>query len=112
MTNSYNEYGEIILRQDGWMNYVPDISKMPQWQKYALSVSILSMVGMFAYACYLYREITRRKYIWYPGGRKGYSTRYPGVEPTSIDGRMHSGIIQGRSHSSGKFEMKTGGTMS
>uniref|UniRef100_A0A7S4EJG2 Uncharacterized protein n=1 Tax=Pseudo-nitzschia australis TaxID=44445 RepID=A0A7S4EJG2_9STRA len=115
LTNSYDEYGEIVLQEVGWKTYIPNmntISKMPQWQKYALSVSILSSVGMFIYACHLYREIKRQRYTWYPRGRKGYSTGYPGVEPTSMDGRMHSGIIQGRSHSSGNFEMKDGGMMS
>lgn len=110
LTNSYDEYGEIVLQQDGWMTYVPDIlNTIPKWQKYALAASILSMICMFIYAGYLYRKITRRKIIWYPRGRKGYSTSYPGMEPTSIDGRLHSGIIQGRSHSSGNFEMKDGG---
>jgi len=113
LTNSYDEYGEIVLQQDGWMTYVPDIlNTIPKWQKYALSASILSVICMFVYACYLYRKITRRKIIWYPRGRKGYSTSYPGMEPTSINGRLHSGIIQGRSHSSGNFEMKDGGIIS
>ena len=95
------------------MTYVPDIlNTIPKWQKYALSASILSVICMFVYACYLYRKITRRKIIWYPRGRKGYSTSYPGMEPTSINGRLHSGIIQGRSHSSGNFEMQDGGIIS
>merc|ERR1712238_294742 len=38
LTNSYDEYGEIVLQQDGWMTYVPDIlNTIPKWQKYALS---------------------------------------------------------------------------
>ena len=112
MANSYDEYGEIILRQNGWMTAVPAmLNTMPQWQKIALSVSIISVISMFIYACYLYRKITRRKIIWYPRGRKGYSTYNPGMEPALLDGRLHSGIIQGRSHSSGSrnFEMRDGG---
>ena len=115
LTNSYDEYGEIILQEVSWKNYVPTIStirKMAKWQKFALTLSILSSVGMFMYAVYLYREIKRRKYTWFPRGRKGYSSGHPGVDPISIGARMNSGIIQGRSHSSGHFEMKDGGTMS
>ena len=85
---------------------------MAKWQKFMLTLSILSSVGMFMYAVYLYREIKRRKYVWFPRGRKGYSSGHPGVDPISIGGRMNSGIIQGRSHSSGHFEMKEGGMMS
>jgi hypothetical protein len=102
------------LLQSGWqMTSVPDmINTMPRWQKYVLSASILSVIGMFIYACYLYRKITRRKNLWYPRGRKGYSTRYPGMGATSMDGRGHSGIMQGRSQSSTNFEMKDGGVLS
>jgi hypothetical protein len=112
LTNSYDEYGEIYLRNDeSWMSYVPDIRGMPQWQKYTLSASILFAVGLFAYACYLHRQLTQRKFVWYPRGRRGYSSSHPG-EPTAISGRMHSGIIQGRSRSSGDFELKDGGLLS
>lgn len=111
LTNSYDEYGEIYLRGDSsWMSYVPDINRMPQWQKYTLSASVLLSVGLFAYACYLHRQLTQRKFIWYPRRRKGYSSRNPG-EATTISGRMHSGIIQGRSRSSGDFELKDGGLL-
>jgi hypothetical protein len=114
LTKSYDEYGEIILLQSGWqMTSVPDmINTTPRWQMYVLSTSILSVIGMFIYACYLYRKITHRKNLWYPRGRKGYSTRYPGMDPTSIDGRGHSGIMQGRSQSSTFFEMRDGGVLS
>eukprot|EP00536_Pseudo-nitzschia_multiseries_P017154 jgi/Psemu1/328446/estExt_fgenesh1_pg.C_14020002 len=115
LTNSYDEYGEIVLEEEGWKTYIPTISnmsKMAKWQKLALSISILSTLAMFMVACYLYREIKKRRYAWFPRGRKGYSTGYPGVKPTPMDGRVHSGIIQGRSHSSGNFEMKDGGMLS
>jgi len=114
LTNSYNEYGEIVLNEVGWKSYIPDVrevSRMAQWQKYVLSVSILASVSMYVYAAFLYRQIKERKYTWYPRGRKGYSTGYPG-DPTSMDGRLNSGILQGRSHSSGHFEMKNGGLLS
>jgi hypothetical protein len=84
---------------------------MPQWQKYTVAASVLLVVGLFTYACYLHREITQRKFVWYPRGRKGYSNN-PGTEPTLLRDRMHSGIIQGRSRSSNDFEMKNGGMFS
>jgi hypothetical protein len=112
ITNSYDEYGEIILRNsDGWMSYVPNIDRMPQWQKYMVAFSVFSVVGLFAYACYLHRQLTQRKFVWYPRGRKGYSN-YPGMEPAPISARLNSGIIQGRSRSSNDFDMKDGGTLS
>ncbi|KAL3942415.1 MAG: hypothetical protein SGARI_000274 [Bacillariaceae sp.] len=112
LSNSYDEYGEIYLQADeSWMQYVPDVGNMPQWQKYTLSASLLVAVGLFAYACYLHRQLTQRKFVWYPRGRRGYSSGHPG-EATAIGSRMHSGIIQGRSRSSGEFEMKNGGLLS
>jgi len=114
LTKSYNEYGEIILQEIGWKTYIPTpttIRKMQKWQKYLLTFSILGSLCMYLYALYLYRAIQRRKRTWYPRGRKGYSTGYPG-DPVSISGRLHSGIIQGRSHSSGNFDMKHGGVLS
>lgn len=103
LTKSYNEYGEIRLQEISWKTFIPTpstIRKMQTWQKYALSISILGCVGLYFYATYLYRAIQKRRTTWYPRGRKGFSTGYPG-EPISMDGRLHSGIIQGRSHSSG-----------
>lgn len=112
LSNSYDEYGEIYLQEDeSWMSYVPDIAGMPKWQKYTLSASVLLAVGLFAYACYLHRLLTQRKFVWYPRARRGYSSNHPG-EPTAIGNRMHSGIISGRSRSSNDFELKNGGLLS
>lgn len=110
---SYDEYGEIVLQEIWWKTYIPDMESMnavtPK-QKWALSVSLLSCIAMFSYASYLYRKIKVKRGAWFPRGKKGYST-YPGAPSTPIDSRLHSGIIQGRSHSS-LFEMKNGGTLS
>lgn len=103
LMKSYNEYGEIRLQEVGWKTYIPTpstIRKMQKWQRYTLTISILGCVGLYLYATYLYRAIQKRRTTWYPRGRKGFSSGYPG-EPISMDGRLHSGIIQGRSHSSG-----------
>jgi hypothetical protein len=102
VTKSYNEYGEIILQENNFIASVKAMTKMPKWQKNLLWMSFLASAGMFLVAVYLYRLIQERKNTWFPR-RQVYSTRYPGADPVSINGRMNSGIIQGRSHSSGHF---------
>lgn len=113
ITHSYDEYGEIYLESDGWASYIPDVNTMPRWQKYALSVSALMTVGLWAYAWYLRREITQRKFVWYPRGRRGYSTNGAGglTDHTGLNDRTNSGIIQGRSQGSFDFETRHGGTL-
>lgn len=108
ITNSYDEYGHIYLNSGGWQAYIPDVRSMSKFQKYAMSSSIILVVGLFLYAVYLHRKISKAKYAWYPKGRRGYSGRtFTGHQP--ILERMHSGIIQGRSRSGGTAELQEGG---
>lgn len=103
MTNAYDEYGEIFLEAEGWMAYVPDVREMTDFQRYALSASILLCVGLLAYSCYLHRTISNAKYSWHPKGRRSRDIHPGAAVPL---GRMHSGIIQGRSRSN--MEMRDG----
>jgi hypothetical protein len=96
ITNSYDEYGHIYLHNN-WKSYLPDIRTMTPFQKWALSFSVLSAVGLFAYVVYLHRTISGAKYAWHPNKKRRTKYGFPG---RSVEmHRMHSGIIQGRSRS-------------
>ena len=105
VTKNYDEYGEIYLEADGLMAYIPDVREMTDFQRYALSASILLCVGLLGYSCYLHRIISKAKYSWHPKGRRSRNI-HPGVAAPME--RMHSGIIQGRSRSGVGMEMKEG----
>jgi hypothetical protein len=105
MTNSYDEYGEIVL-QNGlakWLSYLPAVSAMTTFQKSAMSFSVLLVTFLMGYACYLHRAINRHKLRWVP--RK---TRLGGDYETNPMQRLSSGILAGRSRSGAKFEHSGG----
>ena len=106
ITNAYDEYGEIYLEAEGIQAYIPNISEMTDFQKYALASSIAACVILFFYAVYLYRTISQHRFSWAPRSRRGYSND-PRTAASSM-GRMHSGIIQGRSRSGNDFELHGG----
>jgi hypothetical protein len=97
ITNSYDEYGHIYLQND-WKSYLPDVRSMTQFQKWAMSFSVLSAAFLSVYVVYLHRTISGAKYAWHPNRKKRRNTYgFPG-QPVEMH-RMHSGIIQGRSRS-------------
>lgn len=100
MTNSYDEYGEVVL-ETGWKAYVPTPSSMTKFQKWAMAASVLSIVFLGVYSCYLHREIGKRKFTWAP-------RRYDAYGDPSKMGRMQSGILAGRSRSGNNFELRGG----
>lgn len=106
MTNSYDEYGEIILENGlaKWMAYLPSVSAMTTFQKSAVSFSVLLVAFLMGYSCYLHRAINRHKLRWVPRKNR-LGGDYEGGNPMQ---RMSSGILAGRSRSGHKFEHSKG----
>ena len=105
MTNSYDEYGEIVLENGlaKWLAYLPSVSAMTTFQKSAVSFSVLLAAFLMGYSCYLHRAISRHKLRWVP--RKN---RLGGDFEGNPMQRMSSGILAGRSRSGAKFEHSGG----
>lgn len=106
ITNSYDEYGQIYLKADGWQAYIPSVSEMTGFQKFALVASVLLVFSLLGYSMYLHRYLSKRRFSWAPRSKRGYSSN-PDVDTVRM-GRMHSGIIQGRSRSGNEFDMDGG----
>ena len=108
ITNSYDEYGHIYLDNGLQGLFAPnDLTSMNTFQKCAMAISVLRVVGLLGYAGYLHRKITKSKFSWYPRGRRAYGQGgFPG-QPANME-RMHSGIIQGRSRSAAGPELQGG----
>jgi hypothetical protein len=109
MTNSYDEYGEIVLQNSlsKWLSYLPAVSAMTTFQKWALSSSVLLVTFLIGYSCYLHRAINRHKLRWVPRKTRLGGDYEGNNNPMQ---RMSSGILAGRSRSGGggKFELAGG----
>jgi hypothetical protein len=98
MTNSYDEYGEVVLDSSAfhWKTYANTVRQMTGFQKFMMTISTLLVVFLSVYAGYLHRKLKKRKFRWVPRQYDEF-----GNPPILTSERMQSGIMAGRSQSDG-----------
>ena len=111
MTNSYDEYGEVILDNSvfHWKTYASTVRQMTGFQKFMMSISTMLVVFLSGYSCYLHRKLSRRKFRWTP---RSFGDAFGNTTPILASERMQSGIMAERSQSdSSKSFTAARGTM-